>query len=118
MKSSFVAPTRVLRLSSGDNVLIALSDLSQGEQVEFEGTSYQLVSSVPAKHKFATQNLGVGDDVIMYGVVVGAATKPIQRSERLTTGNVQHRVSDFHEQSGEYRWTPPDISRWKQRTFM
>jgi len=118
MKSSFLAPTRVLRLSSEDNVLIALSDLSQGEQVEFERATYQLVSNVPAKHKFATQNLGVGDDVIMYGVVVGAATKPIQCSERLTTGNVQHRATDFHEQSGEYRWTPPDISRWKQSTFM
>ena len=118
MKSSFLAPTRVLRLSSKDNVLIALSDLSQGEQVEFEGATYQMVANVPAKHKFATQNLGVGDDVIMYGVVVGAATKPIQRSERLTTGNVQHRATDFHEQSGEYRWTPPDISRWKQHTFL
>ncbi len=109
---------RVLKLDSGDNVLIALADLNQGQQIEFEGKIYTLVSNVPAKHKFATENLAVGDDVIMYGVLVGAAVKPIQRGERLTTSNLQHRASAFHEQSGEYRWVRPDTSRWKQRTFL
>jgi len=109
---------RVLKLDSGDNLLIALADLNQGQQIEFEGKIYTLVSNVPAKHKFATENLAVGDDVIMYGVLVGAAVKPIQRGERLTTSNLQHRASAFHEQSGEYRWVRPDTSSWKQRTFL
>ncbi len=109
---------RVLKLDSRDNVLIALADLNQGQQIEFEGKIYTLVSNVPAKHKFATENLAVGDDVIMYGVLVGAAVKPIQRGERLTTSNLQHRASAFHEQSGEYRWVRPDTSSWKQRTFL
>ncbi len=110
-------PERVLKLDSADNVLIALSDLNQGDSIQAAGETYQLVSNVPAKHKFATVDLSIGDDVIMYGVVVGAAMRPIQRGERLTTSNVQHRATDFHERSGKYRWTPPDISRWKQRTF-
>jgi altronate hydrolase len=110
-------PDRILQLDSRDNVLIALTDLSQGEQIEFAGNSYTLVSSVPAKHKFATEDLAAGADVIMYGVLVGKAAKPISRGERLTTSNVQHQASDFHEQSGQYRWQAPDISRWKERTF-
>ena len=110
-------PDRVLQLDSRDNVLIALADLSQDEQIEFAGNTYTLVSGVPAKHKFATQDLAAGAAVIMYGVLVGKAAKPIQRGERLTTSNVQHQASDFHEQSGQYRWQAPDISRWKQRTF-
>ena len=111
-------PTRVLKVDFGDNVLIALADLNQGQQIEFEGKSYTLVSNIPAKHKFATEDLAVGDDVIMYGVLVGGAVKPIRRGERLTTTNVQHRATDFHERSGEYRWVPPDISSWKQRKFL
>jgi altronate hydrolase len=111
-------PARVLKLDSADNVLIALTDLNQGEQIEFEGETYQLVSNVPAKHKFSTVNLAVGDHVTMYGVLVGAAVKPIQRGERITTSNLQHQATDFHEQSGEYRWTAPNVSRWKQRTFL
>lgn len=111
-------PARVLKLDSGDNALIALADLAQGDQIEFEGQTYELVSNVPAKHKFSAGNLAVGDRVIMYGVLVGAAVKPIQRGERLTTSNVQHQANDFHEKSGEYHWTAPDVSRWKERTFL
>src|ERR1700694_4032061 len=109
---------KVLQLDSKDNVLVALADLKQGEQIEFSGKNYTLVSNVPAKHKFATQNLAVGADVIMYGVLVGKAAKPISQGQILTTSNVQHQASDFHEQSGAYSWEAPDVSRWKDRTFL
>ena len=110
--------TRVLKLDPRDNVLIALAELNQGEPIQVEGKTYTLVSNVPARHKFATEDLSVGDDVVMYGVLVGAAVKQIQRGERLTTSNVQHHASAFHEQSSEYHWTSPDVSRWKERTFL
>ena len=109
---------KVLKLDSRDNVLVALTDLSQGEPVEFSGKTYALVSSVPAKHKFATQDLAAGADVIMYGVLVGKAARPISQGQALTTSNVQHKASDFHEQSSAYSWEPPDVSRWKGRTFL
>ena len=109
---------RVLQLDSRDNVLIALTDLNQGEQVELSGTSYTLASNVPAKHKFAIEDLAIGAGVIMYGVLVGKAAKPIRRGERLTTINVQHQAADFHELAGQYRWEAPDVSRWDRRTFM
>lgn len=109
---------KVLKLDSRDNVLVALTDLKQGEQIEFAGQTYTLVSSVPAKHKFATQDLALGADVIMYGVLVGKAAKAISQGQALTTGNVQHQASDFHEQSGAYSWEAPDVSRWKGRTFL
>ncbi len=109
---------KVLQLDSRDNVLVALTDLNQGEQIEFSGKSYSLVSSVPAKHKFATQDLAAGAEVIMYGVLVGKAARPISQGQALTTSNVQHQASDFHEQSSAYSWEPPDVSRWKGRTFL
>ena len=110
-------PDKVLQLDSRDNVLVALTDLKPGEQVEFSGKSYTLVSNVPAKHKFATLDLAAGADVIMYGGLVGKATKPIALGQALTTSNVQHQASDFHEQSGTYSWQAPDVSRWQDRTF-
>lgn len=111
-------PPRVLQLDSRDDVLIALADLKAGEEVAFGGQTYALTKNVPAKHKFATRNLNTGDEVIMYGVVVGKAIKPIATGEVLTTSNIQHEASPFREQSGEYRWNPPDTAAWKQRTFM
>ena len=109
---------RVLQLDPRDNVLIALNDLQPATQVEFQGKSYKLIHSVPAKHKFAMHTLNPGDEVVMYGVLVGRAVKPIAAGELLTISNLQHQAAPFREQSGEFRWTPPDVSRWKQQTFL
>jgi altronate hydrolase len=110
--------SRILQLDPRDNVLIALTDLQPGNPVAFQGQSYTPVVKVPAKHKFATRPLEPGDSVHMYGVVVGKATKPIAAGELLTTSNVQHQASPFREQSKPYTWTPPDVSRWQQETFL
>lgn len=110
--------SKVLQLDPRDNVLIALTDLKATEPVEFGGHTYLPVKNVPAKHKFAVRDFAVAEDVIMYGVLVGKAAKPIAAGELLTTANLHHQASPFREQSGEYHWTPPDISRWKQQTFL
>ncbi len=108
----------VVQLDPRDNVLIALTDLKAGDQVEFGGRIYTLPKSVPAKHKFATRTFEIGEDILMYGVLVGSAVKPIATGELLTTSNIQHRASDFCEQSAPYKWASPDISRWKDQTFL
>ena len=107
----------VLQLDSRDNVLIALTDLKAGEPIEFAGQPYTPSKNVPAKHKFAMRSLNIGDDVVMYGVLVGRAVKPIAAGELLTTSNIQHQAAPFREQSGEYQWASPDVSRWKHQTF-
>src|SRR5438046_3761792 len=109
---------RVLKLDSEDNVLIALTDLRRGEQVSFDSQTYTLESDVPAKHKFATEDLAAGARIIMYGVLVGKAMEPIRRGGLLTTRNIHHEAAAFQEKMDEYRWTPPDASRWKQREFL
>ena len=109
--------SKILQIDERDNVLIALADLRQGEQVEYGNKRYTLVSDVPAKHKFASEDLGAGADIVMYGVLVGKAVTPIRQGERLTTSNTRHQAADFREQSVQYRWNPPDVARWKERTF-
>jgi len=109
---------KVLKLDSKDNVLIALADLRRGEQISFNSRSYTLESDVPAKHKFVTEDLAVGASIIMYGVLVGKAMEPIRRGGLLTTRNVHHQTAAFQEKTEEFRWTPPDVSRWRQREFL
>ncbi len=55
---------------------------------------------------------------MMYGVLVGKAVKPIPRGGLLSLGNIHHEAAPFHGKSEELRWTPPDVSRWKERTFL
>ncbi len=110
--------SKVLKLDSKDNVLIALTDLRPGEQISFDVHNYTLESDVPAKHKFATEDLAAGASVIMYGVLVGKAMEPIRRGGLLTTRNIHHQTAAFQEKTEEFRWTPPDVAQWKHREFL
>jgi altronate hydrolase len=117
LANKYFVMNRFLQLSARDNVLVALSDLSRGESIAHAGYEFVLKSDVPAKHKFAVTDLGAGDTIVMYGVVVGEAVRPIAVGELLTTGNIRHRSAPFRAQGAEYRWTRPDASRWANRTF-
>ena len=86
--------------------------------MEFGGTKYSLKSRVPAKHKFATQDLPIGAPVLMYGVLVGKASQPIKQGELLTVSNIHHEAAPYGKKKAQYHWTPPDVSRWQQRNFM
>jgi altronate hydrolase len=108
---------RVLRLDPKDTVAIALTDLKQGESVRAGGETYVLVTDVPAKHKFAAKAFAPGDPIFMYGVMVGRASAAIRQGEVITTLNIRHDAAAFHEESESYSWQPPEVSKWKSRTF-
>jgi altronate hydrolase len=109
--------SEVLKLDPRDNVLVALKDLDKGQAVHCDGETHTLLSRVPAKHKFAIQDLPEGAGVIMYGVLVGKTTMLLHRGDVLTTSNILHEAANFHEQSGKFNWMAPDVASWKQRTF-
>ena len=109
---------QVLQLDPRDNVLIALADLKQGDAVQFGDERFSLVTRVPAKHKFATQDLSVGDAITMYGVLVGKASAPIRKGELLTLTNIHHEAAPYGGKRLQYEWTSPDVSQWKQRNFL
>jgi altronate hydrolase len=109
--------SRVLQLDPRDNVLVALTNLKAGDVIEAGGKSYRILSDVPAKHKFVTENLAPGDQVIMYGGLVGNASRAIPAGDLLALQNIRHQASPFHQQSESFHWSAPDISRWKDHRF-
>ncbi len=108
----------ILQIDPRDNVLIALRDLRKGQSIQWSGKSLRLHSDVAAKHKFPIERIVPGGHVIMYGVLVGKAREPIEAGEALTTRNTVHDASPFHQKSGAFKWTPPDVSHWNERTFL
>jgi len=78
-----MTPGRVLQLNPRDNVLVALDDLRKGEQIGFSGRTLTLRTDVPAKHKFAMEDIPPGGAVVMYGVLIGKAMEPIGSGEKL-----------------------------------
>jgi altronate hydrolase len=112
-----VAREQVIRLHPADNVLVALADLPAGARVSYDGWSIVTVNAIPAKHKLALESIPPGGAVKMYGVKVGKATQEIAAGGLLTTRNIRHEAEPFHQKTEEFVWTPPDVSRWKERTF-
>ena len=112
-----MAAEKILRIDPKDNVLVALIGLPAGEPITFAGEQYIPPSEIPAKHKFAIRDLAAGDEVIMYGGVVGLVRQPIPRGGLLSTRNVQHDASGFGPKVGEYAWSAPDVTGWSSRTF-
>ncbi|PZX49410.1 UxaA family hydrolase [Algoriphagus chordae] len=109
---------KTLQIHPKDNVLVALQDLPAGEIVEHNNLKITLKDSIPAKHKFAINELKVGDQVFMYGGIVGKALFKIPSGGVLSTQNVTHEAEDFGKKTGDYLWDAPDISKFKDKTFM
>ncbi len=108
----------VLQLDVKDNVLIALADLRQGAELNFQAQRYVLATDVPAKHKFVIQDVAPGEPIFMYGVLVGKAVTAIRQGEVITTRNVRHEAAPFHGEHESYSWRAPDISKWRETTFL
>lgn len=108
---------RVLKVHPDDNVMVALQDLSKGETVSYKGEDYILADDIPAKHKFFVKEMNAGDEVIMYGVLVGKAQMNIAQGGLMNVFNVKHAADKYDYRGAKYKWEAPDVSKFKNRTF-
>ena len=108
---------KVLQVHPSDNVLVALSDLSEGETIFYCGRSYQVRENIPAKHKFVTEDVRTGDVVTMYGVLVGRAQMDIQRGSIISTVNLKHAAEPYQYRQVDYSWKVPDTTKFISRNF-
>jgi len=108
---------QVLKIHPRDNVIVALTHLARGAAVTCNGEQYILQDAVGPKHKFFTKDMNAGDPVIMYGVLVGKAQKFIPRGGLMTTSNTQHAAEPYAYRNVKYEWHPPDVTKFKNRTF-
>ncbi len=108
----------ILKIHPLDNVLVALADLKAGDKVSYQGNSVVLTNDVPAKHKFADKELKPADEVIMYGILVGKAIQLIPRGGVIGTHNIKHQAAPYTGKTKSHHWSPPDVSKLKNKTFM
>lgn len=109
---------KVTKVHPADNVLVALTNLGEGTVVNYDGEDYTIIGKVPAKHKFVTKDIMPGDELYMYGVLVGKAQHFIPRGSAITTSNVKHAAKGFEVGERKLGWPKPDVSKFKDKTFM
>jgi altronate hydrolase len=107
----------VVKMHSDDNVLVVLTDLEKEEKVFFEEETYVLQEAVKAKHKFYTTDLSLGNEVIMYGVLVGKVQCDVVKGSLMTTENLKHAAEPYGYRDVNFIWQAPDVSKYKDSTF-
>ncbi len=108
---------QVLKVHPSDNVIVALSDLQKDQVVLFEGIEYKVKELIPAKHKFYSINLNKGDAVLMYGVLVGKVQLNVKEGTRMSSENLHHASEPYSYKPFQFKWTPPDVSSFIDKTF-
>jgi len=108
---------KVLKVHPDDNVIVALQDLAAGESVVYNNETFTLIEHIGAKHKFFMNDMQPGEEIIMYGVLVGKAQVPVLRGGLMTTSNVKHAADPYDYRGVNYQWTAPDVSKFRDRTF-
>ncbi len=111
-------PLQTLRIHPDDTVEVALVSLPGGAIINHSAQPYPLAENIPAKHKFATKQIEAGEDIIMYGVLVGKATTTIPRGALISRDNIRHAADGYTLKERNTAWQKPDITRWKDATFM
>ena len=110
--------SKLIKVHPDDNVAVALVDLYAGDSLQFEGMTISVLDDCKAKHKIALANLPAGDSIYMYGVLVGKTLSQIPLGGVLTTENIKHEANTVSKKTETVSWTAPDITKWKDRTFM
>ncbi|MBU0941305.1 MAG: altronate dehydratase family protein [Bacteroidetes bacterium] len=108
---------KLIKVNPSDNVAVALVNLTQGEEIQFEGELIKVLTDVKMKHKIAMTVFDKGDRIIMYGVLVGKASERIEKGGLLSTLNVKHESDKVTGKTETIVWTVPNVDKWKNRTF-
>ncbi|MGB5205196.1 MAG: UxaA family hydrolase, partial [Eudoraea sp.] len=109
---------KYVQIDPRDNIIVAITDLEEGTVIDINGENIILRENIRAKHKFALQNFSLGDEIYMYGVLIGKAIMPIHSGCAITIDNVKHASSAYNNTKENFKWNAPDVSNFKERTFM
>lgn len=96
-----------LQIHPDDNVVVALRDLKAGISISTDEGELLVRTDVPAKHKLFLHDLKAGEEVIMYGTLVGTVQANVFRGELMTTDNTKHAAGNYRFRGHTHTWQPP-----------
>lgn len=80
---------RLLRISSRDNVGVAVTTIEAGERVTIDGEPVALPDCIPTGHKLALVRIAAGEKIVKYGFPIGSAVCDIGPGDYVHTHNLK-----------------------------
>ena len=99
--SKIDADSRLVILSSQDNVVVVATPLSRGDTVRLDGRVLDVASDIGMGHKMARRAIRLGEKILKYGVSIGSATRDISIGEHVHTHNVKSDYLPTYDRGGE-----------------
>ena len=102
-------------LSLSDNVATAISDLGSGTSVDVatpDAITKMKVANEPISfgHKFATNPIRSGANVVKYGECIGIASEDISVGQHVHVHNVESQRGRGDRASAEFSQEPPGVT--------
>jgi altronate hydrolase len=98
--------TKYLKINPVDNVAVAISPLSAGEEITVDGLRIALNEDVPAGHKFALKDFAEGEDIIKYGYPIGHARTTKKQGDWMNETNIKTNLAGLLD----YTYNPIKVS--------
>lgn len=89
-------PSPLIRLHANDNVLVAKTALSLGQDLPEIGTRAR--AQVPPGHKIASRRIASGERILKYDTVIGVAARDIEAGDYVHSHNLE--LVDFERDPG------------------
>ncbi len=88
------AESRILQLTQGDNVAVAIREIEAGEIVRIHGREILPPRAIEIGEKFAARNIARGESMQKYGTSIGVAARDLLPGEPLEPGTVVEAIDD------------------------
>ena len=79
----------LLRLASGDNVLVLIKSMPAGSALRLNGETFHLNQALNLGHKIAARDIRTGEKIYKYGVPIGSAIRDIRAGEHVHVHNMK-----------------------------
>ena len=103
------APPAVYRVSTEDDVAVALRDLAAQETITVGDRPVLVTAAIPRGHKVAIRSVSAGQAVRKYGWPIGRATSDISAGSHVHSHNLETLLSGTDQY--EYASSAPDVTK-------
>lgn len=86
--------SKFIRITDDDNVLVVLEDIKKDSEIEVDKIKIKILENIPKGHKVAIKKIGVNQDVIKYGYVIGHAVVEILPGSWVHSHNLKTNLND------------------------
>ncbi|MCR4923216.1 MAG: altronate dehydratase family protein [Lachnospiraceae bacterium] len=107
---------KYIKIHPKDNVVVALADISAGEEIQSEDIKINAKENVGRGHKIALEDISAGSQIIKYGNAIGLAKEDIKAGSWVHTHNVKTGLSEGGEY--EYNYVSYELPKVEEKFFM